>query len=160
MGNTRDRIEPRCHWGISQHILNVEDATVGFMKDVLDETLDLFPSRFIHVGGDEVPRRQGKPASSARMRELGLASDDQLQSWFIRQIDQHLAERGRRLIGWDEILEGGLAAGATVMSWRGEEGGIAAARDGHDVVMAPSQRVYFDHYQSFPRRRNPSPSAG
>ncbi|MFP4283705.1 MAG: beta-N-acetylhexosaminidase [Opitutales bacterium] len=157
LGNTGCPIEPRCHWGVSQHVLNVEDATVGFMKDVLDETIDLFPSRFIHVGGDEVPRTQWSesPRAQQRMRELGLTSEDQLQSWFIQQVDRHLAERGRRLIGWDEILEGGLAPGATVMSWRGEEGGITTARQGHDVVMAPSSHIYFDHYQSFPREEEP-----
>lgn len=157
LGNSNGPIEPRCHWGISQHVLNVEETTLGFMKDVLDETMDLFPSRFIHIGGDEVPRIQWSesPRVQQRMAELELTSEDQLQSWFIQQMDRHLTDRGRRLIGWDEILEGGLAPGATVMSWRGEQGGITAARQGHDVVMAPASHIYFDQYQSLPREEEP-----
>ncbi len=117
--------------------------------------LDLFPSPFIHVGGDECPKVQWKasPAAQARMKELGLVNEEELQSYFIRRMDQFLTAHGRRLIGWDEILEGGLAPGATVMSWRGEAGGIAAARAKHDVVMAPNTWTYFDYYQSEDPRR-------
>jgi hexosaminidase len=157
LGNFDARLEPRRHWGISQSVLNVEDSTVAFMRNVLEELLDIFPSRFIHVGGDEAPKREW--SESARAQELmaarGLRNEDELQSWFIRQMDGFLSEHGRRLIGWDEILEGGLAEGAAVMSWRGEDGGIAAAREGHDVVMAPQHSVYFDYYQDEPKREEP-----
>ena len=112
----------------------------------------MFPSEFIHIGGDECPKDRWKecPKCQARIEAVGLKDEHELQSWFIHQMDTFLAERGRRLIGWDEILEGGLAPGATVMSWRGEDGGIAAAKAGHDVVMAPTTYTYFDYYQADP----------
>lgn len=157
LGNTSQMLEPRCHWGISQHVLNVEDSTVRFMQNVLDEVMDLFPGRFIHVGGDEAPKQEWSesPAAQRRMAERGLRNEQELQSWFILQMVRHITSRGRRLIGWDEILEGGLAEGAAVMSWRGEQGGIEAARHGHDVVMAPNQWTYFDHYQAEPVSEEP-----
>jgi len=157
LGNLKTRTRVRCHWGISRSVLNVEDSTVAFMKDVLTEVMDLFPGRFIHVGGDEAPKFEWSesPRAQQRMAELGLKSEDELQSWFIRQMNAHVSAAGRRLIGWDEILEGGLCEGAAVMSWRGEEGGLAAASQNHDVVMAPSQWVYFDHYQAYPTCEEP-----
>ncbi len=120
------------------NVLNANESNIRVFQDVLAEVMELFPSKFIHVGGDEVRKDEWKvsAAAQARMRELGLKNEDELQSYFIRRMDQFLASRGRRLVGWDEILEGGLAPGATVMSWRGIQGGIAAARAGHDVVMA------------------------
>jgi hexosaminidase len=150
LGNTGEQVGVRTKWGISEHVFNAEESTILFLQNVLAEVLDLFPSRFIHVGGDECPKAQWKasPAAQARMKELGLANEEELQSYFIRRMDQFLAMQGRRLIGWDEILEGGLAPGATVMSWRGEAGGIAAARARHDVVMAPNIWTYFDYYQA------------
>ena len=153
LGNFKTETRVRCHWGVSQNVLNVEESTVKFMKDVLTEVMDLFPARFIHVGGDEAPKYEWRVSERAqeRMAELGLKSENELQSWFIRQMDQHITAAGRRLIGWDEILEGGLAEGAAVMSWRGETGGIEAACQGHDVVMAPAHSVYFDYYQSEPK---------
>ncbi|MYU22093.1 beta-N-acetylhexosaminidase [Streptomyces sp. SID8352] len=136
-------------WGVSENVLAPTDTTLRFYEGVFEELLDLFPSRFIHVGGDECPKTQWRasPVAQARIRELGLADEDELQSWFIRHFDSWLTERGRRLIGWDEILEGGLAEGAAVSSWRGYAGGVAAARAGHDVVMCPEQQVYLDHRQ-------------
>ncbi|MFH9553953.1 beta-N-acetylhexosaminidase [Streptomyces sp. NPDC017435] len=136
-------------WGISPHVLAPTDHTLRFYEGVFEEVLELFPSEFIHVGGDECPKDQWRqsPAAQARIAELGLADEDQLQSWFIGHFDKWLTARGRRLIGWDEILEGGLADGAAVSSWRGYAGGIAAARAGHDVVMCPEQQVYLDHRQ-------------
>jgi hexosaminidase len=112
--------------------------------------LELFPSKFIHVGGDECPKTEWRntPSAQERMKKEGLKNEDELQSWFIGHFDSWLAKRGRRLVGWDEILEGGLAPGATVMSWRGEEGGIAAAKAGHDVVMAPNKPTYMDYSQT------------
>jgi hexosaminidase len=143
-------LKPWTRWGICPDILNPSDETVAFMQDVLSEVMHLFPSRFIHIGGDEAIKNQWKsnPAIQARIRQLGLKDEAQLQSWFTRQMDAFLAQHGRRLIGWDEILEGGLAPGATVMSWRGEGGGIAAARAGHDVVMAPTSHTYLNCYQA------------
>jgi hexosaminidase len=143
-------VNVREYWSISEHILKPDDKTVGFMQDVLGEVLTLFPGKFIHVGGDEALKDEWKasPLVQARIRELGLKDEHELQSWFIRKMDTYLTQHGRRLIGWDEILEGGLAPNATVMSWRGVEGGLAAARQGHDVVMAPTKYLYFDYYQT------------
>ncbi|MGW2226204.1 beta-N-acetylhexosaminidase [Streptomyces formicae] len=133
-------------WGVSPNVLAPTEDVLRFYEGVFEEILDLFPSTFIHVGGDECPKDQWKasPAAQARIKELGLADEDELQSWFIRHFDRWLTARGRRLIGWDEILEGGLAEGATVSSWRGYRGGIDAARSGHDVVMCPEQQVYLN----------------
>ncbi len=144
-------------WGISEFILNADDSTISFMQDVLSEVLTLFPGPFIHIGGDEAIKTQWKasPQIQARIKQLGLKDEHELQSWFIRQMDTFLTKRGRRLIGWDEILEGGLAENATVMSWRGMDGGIAAAKAGHDVVMAPGSHTYFDHYQSLDKKSEP-----
>jgi len=142
-------------WGINPNVLSPTDTTLRFFENVLEEVLDLFPGKFVHLGGDECPKEQWKasPAAQERIRELGLADEDALQSWFIRHFGGWLADRGRRLIGWDEILEGGaphapLPDGAAVSSWRGYAGGITAARAGHDVVMCPEQQVYFDHRQA------------
>ncbi|MEU6354205.1 beta-N-acetylhexosaminidase [Streptomyces sp. NPDC047072] len=137
-------------WGISANVLAPTDNTLRFYEGVFEELLELFPSEFVHIGGDECLKDQWKrsPAAQARIAELGVGDEDGLQSWFIRHFDTWLTARGRRLIGWDEILEGGLAEGAAVSSWRGYAGGIAAARSGHDVVMCPEQHVYLDHRQA------------
>ena len=144
-------------WGISDFILNADDATVTFMQDVLREVMTLFPGQYIHIGGDEAGKSQwqASPQIQARIASLGLKDEHELQSWFIRQMDTFLTKNGRRMIGWDEILEGGLAENATVMSWRGYDGGIAAAKANHDVVMAPGSHTYFDHYQSLEKTREP-----
>ena len=137
------------NWGISANVLAPTDNTLRFYEGVFEELLDLFPSEFLHVGGDECLKDQWKqsPTAQARIEELGLTDEDGLQAWFIGHFDKWLTARGRRLIGWDEILEGGLADGAAVSSWRGYAGGVAAARAGHDVVMCPEQYVYLDHRQ-------------
>ncbi|WP_268814603.1 beta-N-acetylhexosaminidase [Streptomyces olivochromogenes] len=149
-------------WGVSKNVLAPTDNTLRFYEGVFEELLELFPadagpftrsapfSGFVHIGGDECAKDQWKqsPTAQARIRELGLADEDELQSWFVRHFDNWLSARGRRLIGWDEILEGGLAEGAAVSSWRGYQGGITAARAGHDVVMCPEQQVYLDHRQA------------
>lgn len=157
LGNTGGPFEVSNHWGIHEDVFNAEEGTLRFLQNVLDEVLDLFPSQFIHIGGDEVPKKQWRAsqAAQARIKALGLRDEDALQSYFIGRMDAFLAGRGRRLVGWDEILEGGLAPGATVMSWRGEQGGIAAAQAGHDVVMTPTQWTYFDYYQSADRTAEP-----
>ncbi|OKI36758.1 beta-N-acetylhexosaminidase [Streptomyces sp. CB03578] len=140
-------------WGVSENVLAPTEDVLRFYEGVFEELLELFPvevSPFVHVGGDECPKAQWRASAAAqeRIRELGVAGEDGLQSWFIRHFDTWLAARGRRLIGWDEILEGGLAPGAAVSSWRGYAGGIAAAGAGHDVVMCPEQQVYLDHRQA------------
>lgn len=157
LGNTGQALEVYPIWGINENIFNANESTILFLQDVLSEVLDIFPSEFIHVGGDEAPKKQWleSAAAQARMQELGLKNGEELQSYFIRRMDAFLASRGRRLLGWDEILEGGLAPLATVMSWRGEEGGIIAANSGHDVVMAPTTYTYFDYYESEDRDKEP-----
>jgi len=142
-------------WGVFKDVFCAGNENVfDFLETVMEAVLDLFPSRFIHVGGDECPKDRWRacPKCQARIRAERLKDEHELQSWFIRRMERFLRRRGRRLVGWDEILEGGLAPGATVMSWRGEDGGIAAARQGHDVVMAPNHSVYFDYYQAEPER--------
>jgi len=126
------------------------DAVFALLEDVLAEVVELFPGTYIHVGGDECPKDRWKtcPKCQARIRAEGLADEHELQSYFIRRMEKFLAARGKRLIGWDEILEGGLPPDATVMSWRGTVGGIAAAKAGHDVVMTPHYEVYFDYRQA------------
>src|SRR3989441_358359 len=153
LGNTGQQLEVLTHWGVDENTLNPSDSAIHFMQDVLTEVLALFPGHWIHTGGDEAPKQQwqASPIAQTRIRELGLHSENELQSWMTAQMSQWLASRGRALIGWDEILEGGtegLAPNAVVMSWRGMEGGIAAAQAGHDVVMTPTSNTYFDYYQS------------
>ena len=152
LGNDIDKTAVGTWWGIYDKgaVFGVDDKVFRFLEGVLEEVLELFPSTFIHVGGDEVRKNEWRESKAAqtRLKSLGLKDEDALQSWFIKHFDTWLAAKGRRLVGWDEILEGGLAAGATVMSWRGEDGGIAAAKAGHDVVMAPQKPTYFDHYQA------------
>src|SRR2546425_11540926 len=150
LGNSGQPLEVATWWGVHDGVFGVHDEVFEFLQNVLDEVLELFPSRFIHIGGDEVPKEEWRASERARVRgtELGLRDEDELQSWFVGRMDSWLSERGRRLVGWDEILEGGLAPGATVMSWRGEAGGIAAAKAGHDVVMAPEEPTYLDHSQT------------
>lgn len=128
------------------------EKSFTFMEDVLTEVIDLFPSEYIHIGGDEATKRAWKkcPKCQALMRKMGMKDVDELQSYMIHRAEEFLISKGRKLIGWDEILEGGLAPEATVMSWRGESGGIKSARMGHDVVMTPSEYLYFDFYQADP----------
>ncbi|WP_308427290.1 beta-N-acetylhexosaminidase [Actinomadura citrea] len=143
-------LEVGTDWGFNRNVLAPTDAVVRFYQDVLEEVLAIFPSRVVHIGGDECFKDQWResPTAQARIRELGLENEDDLQSWMIRHFARWLAARGRRLIGWDEILEGGLADGAAVMCWRWYSGGIAAAQAGHSVVMCPQQEVYLDHVQA------------
>ena len=130
-----------------------KEETFHFLEKIMDETIALFPSKFIHIGGDEVDKAQWRtcPSCQARIKSEGLKDDEELQSYFVRRMDKYLASKGRRLVGWDEILEGGLAPGATVMSWRGIQGGIAAAKEGKDVVMSPTSHLYLDYsYDTIP----------
>ncbi len=158
LGVRRDTVvEPMQVWGVSEFILNADDATVTFMQNVLTEVMALFPGPFIHIGGDEAVKNQwvASPQIQARIKQLGLKDEHELQSWFVRQMDTFLTKHGRRMVGWDEILEGGLAENATVMSWRGTAGGIAAAKANHDVVMTPGSHTYLDHYQSLDQKKEP-----
>jgi hexosaminidase len=129
---------------------------VTFLERVLDEVIELFPSEFFHIGGDECPKVRWETCQKcqARIAEQKLSGEDELQSWFVTKMSRYLSARGKRLVGWDEILEGGLAPGATVMSWRGTEGGIRAARMGHDVVMTPTSHCYLD-YKQLPDEEEP-----
>ena len=157
LGNLDKKLDVWTMWGVNPNVFNPEESTIKFLQNVLLEVMDVFPSKFIHVGGDECPKDQWKasPRVQELMKQRGVADEHGLQSWFIKQMDDFLTSHGRRLFGWDEILEGGLAPGATVMSWRGMEGGIQAAKEGHDVVMAPTQFTYLDYYQSRPVANEP-----
>jgi len=139
-------------WGVHEDIYCPTEETFGFLRDVLSEVMDLFPGRYIHIGGDEAPKARWEESEIAQeiIRREGLADEHELQSYFVSRIEQFLLQHDRRLIGWDEILEGGLAPEATVMSWRGTVGGIEAAKQGHDVIMTPWSDVYFDYYQGDP----------
>ena len=134
-------------WGVHTVLYNVEDSTFTFLQDVLSEVMYLFPSKYIHIGGDEAAKDQWQASArvQARMRELGIKDEIALQAYFTAHIEKFLSAHGRKLIGWDEILEGGLPPQATVMSWRGTKGAIEAAKQGHDVVLAPDPDLYFDH---------------
>jgi hexosaminidase len=137
-------------FGVNYNVLNTEESTVRFYLDVFDEVMDLFPGEFIGVGGDECPKEQWMADSRTQqlLRERGLADEEELQTWFIRRLDDHITARGRRLYGWDEILEGELAPNATVASWRGMTGAAVAIARGHDVVACPDDVVYLDYRQS------------
>jgi hexosaminidase len=137
---------------VHEDIYCPKDETFEFLEDVLLEVMDLFPSTYIHIGGDEAPKTRWEESELAQevIRREGLSDEHELQSYFIRRIETFLRAHGRKLIGWDEILEGGLAPEATVMSWRGISPGIEAARQGHDVIMTPTSHMYFDYYQADP----------
>lgn len=157
-------------WGVSPQILAPKEETFKFLEDVLTEIMDIFPSEYIHIGGDEAPKKEWKESAQAQqlIKDLGYKDDvvpgadgrkhtkeEKLQSYFIGRIEKFLNSKGRQIIGWDEILEGGLAPNATVMSWRGIEGGIAAAQQNHNVIMTPGGYCYFDHYQSEDKDNEP-----
>ena len=145
-------------WGVSKEVYCAgNDSTFNFLENILTEVCALFPGKYIHIGGDECPKWRWRdcPKCQARIKNEHLANEEELQSYFVKRIVKYLTNKGKTVIGWDEILEGGLAPGAMVMSWRGEDGGIAAAEQGHDVVMSPGTPCYFDHYQSKDRAREP-----
>ena len=137
-------------WGVFNDVFAPTDYTFNFIENVLDEVMPLFPSTYIHIGGDECPKENWKrsPFCQQLIKEKNLKDEHGLQSYFIQRIEKYVNSKGKKIIGWDEILEGGLAPNATVMSWRGEEGGIAAAKENHDVIMTPGSHCYFDHSQS------------
>jgi hexosaminidase len=137
-------------WGISDDVFCAgKDATFTFLQNILDEVIPLFPGAYIHVGGDECPKIRWQACADCqkRMKDNNLKDETELQSYFVKRMEQYIVSKGKKMIGWDEILEGGLPAEAAVMSWRGTEGGIEAAKAGHDVVMTPGAYCYFDKYQ-------------
>lgn len=145
-------------WGVNNQVYCAgKEETFKFLQNILDEVCEIFPSKYIHIGGDECPKDEWKkcPDCQKRIKDEKLADEHQLQSYFIRRIEKYLNSKGRQIIGWDEILEGGLAPGATVMSWRGIKGGIAAAKEKHTVIMTPGTHMYFDHYQSQNTEKEP-----
>lgn len=148
--NYLEKHEVKCTWGVFNEVLNPSDTTFTILENILSEVILLFPGKYIHIGGDECPKEQWKNSMFCQneLRKHALSDEDQLQSWFIQHIVNYLHSKGKKAIGWDEILEGGLTDNAAVMSWRGEDGGIAAAKAHHNVVMTPGSHCYFDHYQS------------
>jgi hexosaminidase len=150
-GIDRERkTEVACTWGVFEEVIMPGETSLNAMYGILDEVCALFPSEYIHIGGDECPKDEWKRSAQcqALIKTYDLKDENGLQSWFVQRIVTHLSKRGKKAIGWDEILEGGLADGAAVMSWRGEEGGIAAAKAHHNVVMTPGSHCYFNYYQS------------
>ncbi|GAB3563829.1 hypothetical protein GCM10027578_08220 [Spirosoma luteolum] len=155
LGANPDRMLPvGSIWGVYDQVLFPREETFTFLENVLTEVMDLFPGQYIHIGGDECPKIEWKQSKFCQdlMKKEGLKDEHELQSYFIRRIDKFVTSKGRRIIGWDEILEGGLSPNATVMSWRGVSGGIAAARQNHDVVMTPTTYCYLDYYQVDPKK--------
>jgi hexosaminidase len=150
LGVTGERPGVSSNWGVNSYLYDTSPASLTFVENVLDEILPLFPGKYIHLGGDEAIKDQWKssPAIRARMQALGIADEEAMQSWFMSQIGSYLAARGRTMVGWDEILDGGVPANAVVMSWRGTNGAVEAARLGHDVVLSPSPTLYLDNLQS------------
>ncbi|WP_158242679.1 beta-N-acetylhexosaminidase [Siphonobacter sp. BAB-5405] len=151
LGCTGGPYQAATFWGIFDDVYCAgNDSTFTFLQNVLDEVVELFPSKYIHIGGDECPKTRWKscPKCQARIRHEGLKDEHELQSYFIQRMEKYLLTKNREIIGWDEILEGGLSPGATVMSWRGTEGGIEAMRQKHKAIMTPEPFVYFDFYQS------------
>ncbi len=164
LGCTGGPYEVWTRWGVSEDVLCVgKEETFTFLEDVLTEMMDIFPSEYIHIGGDECPkvRWENCPLCQARIKELGLkahgniSAEQELQCYVTARIQKFLNDHGRKIIGWDEILEGNLAEGATVMSWRGTQGGIEAAKRGFDVIMTPNSHMYIDYYQSQERDKEP-----
>jgi hexosaminidase len=151
LGCTKGPYKVMDTWGVLDDVYCAgNDSTFTFLQNVLDEVMQLFPSKYIHIGGDECPKERWKKCAACqkRMADNNLKDEHALQSYFIQRMEKYLNSKGRNIIGWDEILEGGLAPNATVMSWRGEEGGIEAAKQNHDVIMTPGSHCYLDHSQS------------
>ena len=146
-------VRPGSYWPNEDIFCAGNDSVFVFLKNILDEVVEMFPAKYIHIGGDEARKTYWKTCEKCqnRIEAEGLADEHELQSWFVRKMEKYINSKGKNLIGWDEILEGGLAPEATVMSWRGVKGGVAAAKAGHDVIMTPTSHVYFDYYQGDPK---------
>jgi hexosaminidase len=153
-GANADKLyQVKTKWGVSEDVLFPREETFTFLEDVLTEVMALFPGQYIHIGGDECPKTQWKESRFCQdlIKKLGLKDEHELQSYFIRRIDKFVTSKGKKLLGWDEILEGGISPNAMVMSWRGTKGGIEAAKQNHDVVMSPNSYFYLDYYQADPK---------
>ncbi|WP_027126687.1 glycoside hydrolase family 20 protein [Gelidibacter mesophilus] len=150
LGCTGEQVKVAETWGVFEDIFCSKDETFEFLENVLDEVLELFPSEYIHIGGDEAPKKHWEncPNCQQRIKDEGLKDEHELQNYFITRIEKYLNSKGRQIIGWDEILEGGLAPNATVMSWRGTQGAVEAAKQHHNVIMTPTSHCYFDYKQS------------
>jgi len=150
LGCTGKQIDVATKWGVFDDIYCSKESTFKFLEDVLDEVMELFPSKYIHIGGDEAPKTNWKTCENCQrlIKKEGLKDEHGLQSYFITRMEKYINSKGKQIIGWDEILEGGLAPNATVMSWRGLEGAVTAAKQHHDVILTPGSHCYFDHYQS------------
>lgn len=150
LGCSGEQVNVATKWGVFENIYCTKEYTFKFLEDVLDEVVALFPNEYIHIGGDEAPKTKWKSCSycQQKIKDEGLKDEHELQNYFITRMEKYLNSKGRQIIGWDEILEGGLAPNATVMSWRGMEGAVEAAKQKHDVVMTPTSHCYFDYYQS------------
>lgn len=149
-------------WGVFDDVFCPSDYTFQFLQDVVDEVMTLFPAKYIHIGGDECPKTAWKQSTFCQnlMKEKGLKDEHELQSYFIQRMEKYINGKGRQIIGWDEILEGGLAPNAIVMSWRGEKGGIEAAKDNHSVIMTPGGYAYFDQSQALAKEQEDSLTFG
>lgn len=153
-GCTNKKVETRTTWGISKDILTVNEITLNFVKDVLDEIMEIFPGRYIHIGGDEALKNHWKKSKEVQMKmaDLGITNEENLQAWFMKQVVEHLNKNGRQALGWDEIMESNMDEGITITSWRNEKGGIEAVNRGLKAIMTPMQYTYFDHYQKDPKK--------
>ena len=150
LGCSGKQVEVATKWGVFDEVYCPKESTFNFLEDVIDEVVELFPGKYIHIGGDEAPKTNWKNCEYCQklIKKEGLKDEHGLQSYFIARMEKYINSKGKQIIGWDEILEGGLAPNATVMSWRGTSGAVQAAKEGHDVILTPGSHCYFDHYQS------------
>ncbi len=150
LGCSGKQVEVATKWGVFDEVYCPKESTFKFLEDVIDEVVALFPGKYIHIGGDEAPKTNWKNCAHCQklIKKEGLKDEHGLQSYFIARMEKYINNKGKQIIGWDEILEGGLAPNATVMSWRGTNGAVQAAKEGHDVILTPGSHCYFDHYQS------------
>ena len=150
LGCTGKQVEVATKWGVFEEVYCPSETTFQFLEDVIDEVVELFPGKYIHIGGDEAPKTRWKNCQHCQklIKQKDLKDEHGLQSYFIQRMEKYINSKGKQIIGWDEILEGGLAPNATVMSWRGIDGAVQAAKEGHDVILTPTSHCYFDYYQS------------
>ncbi|TXD47238.1 beta-N-acetylhexosaminidase [Polaribacter sp. IC073] len=150
LGCTGEQVEVATKWGVFDDIYCPTETTFKFLEDVIDEVITLFPGKYIHIGGDEAPKTRWKECNHCQklIKKEGLKDEHELQSYFITRMEKYINSKGKQIIGWDEILEGGLAPNATVMSWRGTSGAVEAAKQKHNVILTPNTYCYFDHYQA------------
>ncbi|MDT7833045.1 family 20 glycosylhydrolase [Flavobacteriaceae bacterium S356] len=150
LGCTNKKVAVATKWGVFEEVYCPKESTFKFLEDVIDEVVALFPGKYIHIGGDEAPKTRWKNCNHCQqlIQKENLKDEHGLQSYFIQRMEKYINSKGKQIIGWDEILEGGLAPNATVMSWRGVNGAVQAAKEGHDVILTPTSHCYFDYYQS------------